>query len=52
MDTLAKALSVVLVPLFFVGMAGSLFVVIFTVVRDLREVLTTDEDTDNTDLSG
>ncbi|MCU1224970.1 MAG: hypothetical protein JWQ42_3063 [Edaphobacter sp.] len=44
MDTLAHLLSEVLVPLFFVGMVGSVLVVIFTIVRDLREVLTTDED--------
>ena len=50
METLTHILSVVLVPLFFAGMVGSLFVVIFTVVRDLREVLTTDEDPEAPDL--
>ncbi|MDQ6734448.1 MAG: hypothetical protein M3Z35_10125 [Nitrospirota bacterium] len=50
MDTLAHMLSKVLVPLFFVGMVGSLFVVLFTVVRDLRQVLTKDEDSDGADL--
>jgi len=50
MDMLANMLSEVLVPLFFVGMVGSMLVVIFTVVRDLRQVLTSDEDTDGEDL--
>jgi hypothetical protein len=39
MNELAQILAKILVPLFFIGMAGSLLVVIFTVVRDLREVL-------------
>jgi hypothetical protein len=39
MNALAQMLSKVLVPLFFIGMAGSFLVVIFTVVRDLRQVL-------------
>jgi hypothetical protein len=50
MNTLAHILSAVLVPLFFAGMVGSLFVVISTIVRDLQEVLTTDEDPDSPDL--
>jgi hypothetical protein len=50
MDTLARMLAKVLVPLFFVGMVGSILVVIFTVVRDLRQVLTKDEDSDGADL--
>jgi hypothetical protein len=50
MDTLAHILSRVLVPLFFAGMVGSLFVVISTVVGDLQEVFTADEDTANPDL--
>ena len=50
METLAHILSVVLVPLFFVGMVGSLLVVISTIVGDLHEVLTADEDTDSPDL--
>jgi hypothetical protein len=50
MDTLARMLSTVLVPLFFVGMVGSLLVVIFTIGRDLRQVLTKDEGSDGTDL--
>jgi hypothetical protein len=39
MNAVAQMLSKVLVPPFFIGMAGSLLVVIFTVVRDLRQVL-------------
>jgi hypothetical protein len=50
MDTLVHILSAVLVPLFFVGMVGSLFVVISTIVGDLQEIFTTDEDTDSPDL--
>jgi hypothetical protein len=50
METLTHILSVVLVPLFFAGMVGLLFVVISTVVGDLHEVLTTDEDTEAPDL--
>jgi hypothetical protein len=50
METLTHILSAVLVPLFFTGMVGSLFVVISTIVRDLQEVFTTDEDTDSPDL--
>jgi hypothetical protein len=46
MDALVRILASVLVPLFFVGMVGSLLVVIFTVVRDLQEVFTSDEETD------
>jgi hypothetical protein len=50
MDTVAHILSALLVPLFFVGMVGSIIVVIFTILGDLRLVLTTDEDTDGPDL--
>jgi hypothetical protein len=50
MDTLIHILSRVLVPLFFAGMVGSIFVVIATIVSDLQEVFTTDEDTDSPDL--
>jgi hypothetical protein len=39
MNALAQILAKVLVPLFFTGMAGSLLVVVFTVIRDLRQVL-------------
>jgi hypothetical protein len=50
MDTLVHILSAVLVPLFFAGMVGSLFVVISTIVGDLQEIFTTDEDTESPDL--
>ena len=50
MDTVALILSALLVPLFFVGMVGSIIVVIFTILGDLRLVLTTDEATDGPDL--
>jgi hypothetical protein len=44
MDALAQILAKILVPLFFIGMAGSLLVVIFTVVRDLRQVLSKEDE--------
>ena len=43
MDLLGRSLSYLLIPLFFVGMAGSLAVVAVTIVHDFREVLTKDE---------
>ncbi len=50
MDMLAQMLSKVLVPLFFVGMTGSVFVVIFTLIRDLRQVLPKDDASGGADL--
>ena len=50
MDALVQILAKVLVPLFFIGMIGSLFVVVLTVVRDLRQVLSTKDDLGGTDL--
>jgi hypothetical protein len=50
MDTLAYVLSATLVPLFFVGMIGSVAVVVVTVIRDLGQVLTSDEADDSADL--
>ena len=50
MDALLQILAKVLVPLFFIGMIGSLFVVVFTVVRDLRQVVSTKDDLGGTDL--
>jgi hypothetical protein len=50
MNTLAQLLAKILVPLFFIGMTGSLFVVIFTVVRDLRQVLSNEDEAGGTDL--
>jgi hypothetical protein len=44
MDHLLHLLSAVLVPLFFIGMAGSMLVVLFTVLRDLQEIFTSDEE--------
>jgi hypothetical protein len=46
MDHLMHLLAAILVPLFFIGMAGSLLVVLVTVIRDLQEVFTEDIDTD------
>lgn len=43
MEHLIRLLAALLVPLFFLGMAGSMLVVLFTVVRDLQEVFTSDE---------
>ena len=50
MDMMARILSKLLVPLFFVGMAGSAFVVVFTFIRDLRQVLPKDDKTGGADL--
>jgi hypothetical protein len=50
MNELAHGLSRVVVSLFFVGMVGSLLVVIFTVVRDLRQVLSKDDERGGSDL--
>ncbi|WP_165419936.1 hypothetical protein [Edaphobacter modestus] len=44
MDHLLHLLSAILVPLFFIGMAGSMLVVLFTVLRDLQEIFTSDEE--------
>jgi hypothetical protein len=44
MDHLLRLLNAVLVPLFFIGMAGSMLVVLFTVLRDLQEIFTSDEE--------
>jgi hypothetical protein len=50
MNTVAQVLAKILVPLFFLGMTGSLFVVVFTVVRDLRQVLSKKDEVAGTDL--
>ncbi|HEY2038802.1 MAG TPA: hypothetical protein VGG95_04005 [Edaphobacter sp.] len=47
MDHLLHIMSEILVPLFFVGMAGSMFVVLFTVIRDLQQIFTSDEEDDS-----
>jgi hypothetical protein len=44
MDHLLHAMSSVLVPLFFLGMAGSMFVVLFTVILDVQQIFTSDEE--------
>jgi hypothetical protein len=44
MDHIVRLLATILVPLFFIGMAGSMLVVIVTVIRDLQEVFTSDEE--------
>lgn len=44
MDAVIRLFASVLVPLFFAGMVGSMLVVVVTVVRDLQEVFTSDED--------
>jgi hypothetical protein len=46
MDHLLRVLSSILVPLFFAGMAGSMLVVLFTVILDLQEIFTSDEEDD------
>jgi hypothetical protein len=46
MDVLLHIFASLLVPLFFIGMVGSLLVVIFTIIRDLQEVFTSDEEPD------
>lgn len=39
MSALTHILSLILVPLFFAGIIGSLLVVIITIFDDLREIL-------------
>lgn len=43
MDFIIRLLAKVIVPLFFLGMAGSAIVVIISFIEDLKE-LTSDED--------
>lgn len=44
MNALLHIFASVLVPLFFIGMVGSLLVVIVTVIRDMQEIFTSDEE--------
>lgn len=44
MDPVLHLLRSILVPLFFVGIAGSMLVVLLTVLRDLREIFTREEE--------
>ena len=46
MDAVIHLFAAVLVPLFFLGLIGSLLVVVLTIVRDLQEVFTSDEFTE------
>jgi hypothetical protein len=50
MNALAHILAKVLVPLFFIGMAGSLLVVILTIVRDLRQVVSKKDELGGSEL--
>jgi hypothetical protein len=50
MNAALQILAKVLVPLFFMGMAGSMLVVIFTVVRDLRQILPKDDESTGPEL--
>ena len=43
MDTLIRLVAKIVVPLFFVGMAGSAIVIVISFVEDLKELLE-DED--------
>lgn len=44
MDPVLHLLRSILVPLFFIGIAGSMLVVLLTVLRDLREIFTNEEE--------
>ncbi|HMF54466.1 MAG TPA: hypothetical protein VK593_08960 [Edaphobacter sp.] len=44
MDSLIHLLGSILVTLFFIGMAGSMLVVLFTILRDMQEIFTSDEE--------
>jgi hypothetical protein len=44
MDHLIHFLSSILVPLFFIGIAGSMLVVLLTVVLDLQQIFTSDDE--------
>lgn len=44
MDHLMHVISKILVPLFFLGMAGSMLVVLVTTVQDLQQIFTSDEE--------
>lgn len=44
MDHLMHAISAVLVPLFLLGGAGSMLVVLLTTFQDLQEIFTSDEE--------
>ncbi|MEG9438708.1 hypothetical protein JAO29_21405 [Edaphobacter sp. HDX4] len=44
MDPVIHFLSEILVPLFFVGIGGSLLVVVFTVIQDVQQIFKSDEE--------
>jgi hypothetical protein len=44
MDPLIHLLGRILVPMFFIGVCGSMLVVVFTVVTDVQEIFTSDEE--------
>jgi hypothetical protein len=46
MNAIIHVLSSTLVPLFFLGMIGSLLVVVVTVIRDMQEIFTDDEESE------
>jgi hypothetical protein len=50
MNALAQVLAKILVPLFFIGMTGSLFVVILTILLDLQLVFSEKDESRGTDL--
>jgi hypothetical protein len=47
MDAFIRILASALVPLFLLGMGGSMLVVLVTVIRDLQEIFTGDDPTDS-----
>ena len=40
LDLLVRGVAVVVVPLFFIGLAGSLVVIVVSFIEDLKELLT------------
>ena len=44
MDILIRALARVLVPLFFIGMAGSALVIVVSLTKDIIEFATTEDE--------
>ncbi len=49
LDLIVRAVAHTIVPLFAIGMVGSAAVVVVTVIRDMQEVLTSDDDPHVTD---
>ena len=44
MDTLIRVLARILVPLFFIGMAGSALVILVSLTKDIIEFATTEDE--------